>query len=44
MKRTSSNNEMKLTKPAVARMARSSQLISVFYAPNVDRRDGATHG
>jgi hypothetical protein len=28
------NNGLKLTKPAKARMARSSQLISVFYGPD----------
>jgi hypothetical protein len=34
-----SNNEMKLTKPAMARMARSSQLISVFCGRQEDGRD-----
>ena len=31
-----SNNEMKQTKPALARMARSSLLISVFYVRSVE--------
>jgi hypothetical protein len=37
------NNKMQQTRSGHSRW-RPSLLILVFYAPNVDRRDGATHG
>jgi hypothetical protein len=38
LRESPSNNEMKLTKAALARVTRLSQLISVFYGPRKDRR------